>query len=88
MIEDLNGIAIGHVGLYRFDFDRKTCEIDNIIRGEKGIPGVMTSAITALCRWGEEELGIQAYTLRCKVDNTKALALYKRCGFREYEKTH
>lgn len=88
MIEDLTGIAIGHVGLYRFDFDRRSCEIDNIIRGEKKLPGIMTSAIMALCQWGSDVLGIKTYSLRCNPRNTKALALYKRCGFRAYEKTH
>ena len=86
MIEDLKGIAIGHVGLYTFDYDKYSCEIDNIIRGEKGVPGVMTAAIDSLCRWGRDVLGVKTFTLRCFADNAKAIALYRRSGFVEFAK--
>lgn len=85
MIEDLSGEPIGHVGLYRFDFAHKSCEIDNVIRGKNGIPGIMTAAVIALCQWGKSVLGVNYYTLRVCNDNTKAIALYKRCGFRVHE---
>ena len=81
MIEDLSGKRIGHVGLNRFDWKNKSCEIDNIIRGEAGIPGLMTSAITAMCGWGVSALGVRSYYLQCFPNNTKAMALYRRCGF-------
>lgn len=85
MIENLKGVPLGHVGLNRFDFGHKSCEIDNIIRGEKGIPGLMTASIRALCAWGKTELGIKTYYLQCFGHNAKALALYKRCGFKKSE---
>ena len=85
MIEDVSGRPLGHVGLNRFDFTHKSCEIDNIIRGEAGIPGLMTEAIAALCAWGGKELGVKTYYLQCLATNKKAIALYKRCGFKKVE---
>lgn len=86
MIDDLSYRSIGHVGLYRFNWQKKTCEIDNIVRGERSMPGIMTEAIQTLCMWGKKELGVRGYTLSCFADNEKAIALYKRCGFKEDER--
>ncbi len=86
MIEDLKGRAIGHLGLYRFDFHARSCEVDNVIRGVNRIPGVMTAAVGALCAWGKEVLGVKTYFLRVVSHNAKAVALYKRAGFSEVER--
>jgi len=83
MIEDLTGEAIGHLGFYRFDFAMYSCEVDNVIRGKAGIPGLMTSAIKVMCSWGMSVLGIRSYYLQCFPNNTKAMALYRRCGFKK-----
>ena len=37
----VNEAYLGHVGLFRFEFDDEDCEIDNIVRGEAGYPGLM-----------------------------------------------
>lgn len=73
----------GHVGLYRFDFDRKTCEIDNIVRGKSGTKGLMEFAIITMMEWGKKQLGLKGYTLQTTSDNARALALYTRLGFVE-----
>jgi RimJ/RimL family protein N-acetyltransferase len=86
LIEDLVGKPIGHLGLYRFDFKTYSCEVDNVIRGTGGIPGVMTASVRALCLWGKEVLGVRSYTLRVVSRNTKAVALYTRAGFVEVER--
>ena len=85
---------IGHVGLYRFDFVHKTCEIDNIVRGRKGYPGIMQNAIKLMMEWGRSSLDLKGYSLQTTSDNMRALALYESLGFREtkrvplvYEKT-
>jgi len=74
---------IGHIGLYRFDFLKKTCEIDNIIRGKKIYPGIMEQAIHEMMVWGKEILGVKRYALETTSDNTKALNLYYRLHFSE-----
>jgi RimJ/RimL family protein N-acetyltransferase len=78
---EINGKHIGHVGLFRFNFKDMTCEVDNIIRGEKGYPGLMESAIRTMMAWGRETLGLKSYTLHAGSINKRALRLYSRLGF-------
>lgn len=78
----------GHVGLYRFDYQEKSCEIDNVIRGENepGTNGAMTIAVQLLCSWARKHLGVKTIYLRVFSDNIKAIAVYKRVGFEEVER--
>jgi len=80
-IEDMEGNALGHMGFYRFDFEREVCEVDNIVRGEGGEPGLMTAALKAMMGWGIENLHVKGYRLQTHADNAKAISLYERCGF-------
>lgn len=91
----IHGTYRGHVGLYRFDFDTNSCEIDNIVRGRIGRKGMMADAIQLMMHWGRETLGLTSYTLQTTSDNIRALSLYTRLGFVEtkriplvYTKTH
>lgn len=77
---------IGHVGLFRFNFEKKTCEIDNILRGVSKYPGIMESAIHHMMNWGKDTLGLKGYTLQTSSDNERALTLYKKMGFVEIQK--
>jgi len=77
---------IGHVGLFRFDFRQKMCQIDNILRGKPGYPGIMGNAILHMIDWGKKQLGLVAYTLRVASDNKRACRLYGRLGFVEYKR--
>lgn len=86
MIEDLNKLPIGHIGLYRFNFDERFCEIDNVIRGRKYLPGIMTAALNTLCAWGFSELKLKSMYLRVFADNEKAVTFYRRGGFTKVEK--
>jgi len=79
----IHGTYIGHVGLYRFDFARRSCEIDNIVRGVAGYPGIMQSAIICMMVWGNKALDLNSYTLQTTSDNKRALTLYKKLGFVE-----
>lgn len=72
---------IGHVGLFRFNFEKLTCEIDNIVRGEPSYPGVMGDAIISMMSWGKEILGLKGYTLQTFYENERAVKLYKKLGF-------
>lgn len=77
---------IGHIGLFRFDFNKKTCEIDNIVRGVNLYPGIMSNAIEYMMSWGKTELGLKNYTLETTSDNQKAISLYTKLGFYEYKR--
>lgn len=74
---------IGHIGLFRFDFNKASCEIDNIVRGEDGFPGVMGDAISHMMDWGRKKLGLKSYTLQTTSDNLRAIKLYESLGFEE-----
>lgn len=84
---DINGKYFGHVGLYRFDFEKNICEIDNIVRGEEGYPGLMTAAVKILMEWGRNELDLVNFALQTTSDNSRALRFYERLGFTETKRT-
>lgn len=86
MCETPTGVPFGHMGLFRFNFDERACEIDNVMRGEKHIPGAMTHALNALIKWTKNTLGIKKLLLEVLSDNQKAINLYKRVGFEEFKK--
>lgn len=75
----------GHIGLYRFDYEKKSCEIDNVIRGEnsESSKGGMTTGLQILIDWTFKYLGIDFLYLRVFSDNSRAIKLYKRLGFSE-----
>lgn len=82
----VNKDFIGHIGLNRFQFNKKIAVLDNVIRGNKKYKGIMTTAINTLMQWGRDELGIKGYTLLTHSDNSAALALYKKLGFEEIKR--
>lgn len=81
MIDSPSGETIGHVGLYRFDYKNRSCEIDNIVRGEDILPGVMTHAVDTLIHWSKRTLKLRSLHLTVYQDNKRAIKLYRRVGF-------
>src|SRR5882672_8781127 len=48
-VTGLNGLRIGHIGLFHFHFPEREVELDNIVRGvAKVMPGVMEASIGTL----------------------------------------
>lgn len=85
LIEDSLGNIYGHLGFYRYNKGDNSCELDNVVRGIEDIPGLMTKSVEVLIKWGFENLGISKLFLSVFANNKKAIDLYKRCGFREFE---
>jgi RimJ/RimL family protein N-acetyltransferase len=82
LVRNADGHLVGHVGLSSFDFDAGTCEIDNVVRGERTAPpGTMAEAVAAVLDWAHLNLGPAEIRLRTLAENTRALALYHRLGF-------
>jgi RimJ/RimL family protein N-acetyltransferase len=81
-----DGTYLGHVGLFRFDFLNRTCEIDNVLRGTKSNPGVIFNALICLMNWAKAELKLDGFTLKVLSDNERAIRLYKRIGFVDTER--
>jgi perosamine synthetase len=84
MVETAQGVPVGHLGLFRFEFNDRTCEIDNVIRGRDDVwLGAMTLATLALRDWTFDTLAVRNLCLRVFSDNERGIALYERCGFKE-----
>lgn len=81
LLEDGSGQPVGHMGFFRFNFSERHCEVDNVVRGEDGAPGLMTHALHALMLWGLATLQPREYRLQTLMENKRAVALYERCGF-------
>ena len=82
LVLSADGRPVGHVGLSSFDFDAGTCEIDNVVRGERTAPpGTMAQAVGAVLDWAYRNLEPAEIRLRTLAENTRALALYHRLGF-------
>jgi len=78
-------VPFAHAGLYRFDYEKHSCEIDNVIRGEnsESSKGGMTTGLQTLIDWTFKYLSIDNLYLKVFSDNTRAIKLYKRLGFSE-----
>jgi perosamine synthetase len=80
----LSGIVIGHLGYATFNFEKKTAEIDNVVRGVKSLDhGMMSLAMETLIDWGKEKLLLEDIYLKVLSDNPHAIMFYERLGFKE-----
>jgi perosamine synthetase len=80
-----NNTKVGHIGLFRFDFQKSHCELDNIIRGNFESKGIMESSLKSLISLVKNDLLIKNIFLRVFSDNHKAISLYKKLGFEEIQ---
>lgn len=82
MIQDLNGINVGHIGFAGFRYDSQTAEVDSVLKGVKaGYPRMMEYALKALIQWGRDVLKIPHFDLEVIWNNDHAIRFYERCGF-------
>ncbi len=80
---DVDGIRLGHVGLFHLDAAAGSIELDNVLRGTtRSIPGLMEASVRTLMSWAEHHLGINELSLRVFSHNERAVRLYERCGFK------
>ncbi len=65
-------VLIGHMGLYSFNFQDDSCEVDNIVRGvREKLKGVMTLGLKTLIKWTIKELKPKNIFLRVFSDNER-----------------
>lgn len=79
-IRDLQLKRLGHIGLVYSESDC-SFEVDNVLRGESSVKGIMSAAMRALERWVEEEFSAEKIQLRVLKSNTHALHFYKSLGY-------
>lgn len=85
-VTDNNSNKVGHVGLFRFNYEEGFCEIDNIVRGSDQWKGAIEAGCAAMMTWAFENLGLNRLYLRVVSDNERAIRLYERLGFKETQR--
>ncbi len=75
-------IIIGHIGVSSFDFEKRSCEIDNVVRGfKKGSPGIMSYSTRTIITWIKNILDTQDIFIRVFSDNHHAIKFYEKNNF-------
>lgn len=83
LLVDNFGNRIGHLGYANCLNNTGKMEIDNVVRGVSNVcPGIMTNAMMALLDWADEKLLPKKIYLKVFDDNNKAIAFYKKLGFK------
>ena len=85
-ITDSNFVRLGHIGLVYLP-ESSSFEVDNVLRGEAGHPGLMTQAMKCLENLVETELSLEKVSLRVLESNTHAVAFYENLNYKVITKT-
>ncbi len=85
MIEKSSGAFIGNIEL--MDFTETEAELGIAITAAKQELGYGTEAIRAVTGYAFDELGLKRVFLKVYPDNARAIRVYEKCGFREYDRT-
>ena len=84
MIEKQSGAFIGNIEL--MDISDSAGELGIAITAGKQDQGYGTEAVAAITAFGRDRLGLKRIVLRTRVDNARAIRVYEKCGFREYDR--
>ncbi len=85
MIEKKSGRFIGNIEL--MDLTDREGELGIAVTAKMQDRGFGSEAVFALTEYGMHELGLQRVFLRTNPNNARAIHVYKKCGFREYDRT-
>jgi perosamine synthetase len=81
-----NFTKLGHIGLVCLP-ENSDIEVDNVLRGESGHPGLMTEAMKSLETLVETEFSLETISLRVLESNVHALNFYLNLGYEVIVKT-
>ena len=81
MVYNLEWVPVGHLGFSTFDFENRSCEIDNVVRGLRGNKGIMSQAMQTILTWGVNTLKVEHIYLRVINGNRHAIEFYQKLGF-------
>ena len=85
MMEKETGDFIGNIEL--MDVADGQGELGIALTAEKQNRGYGTEAIRALTAYAAQRMGLRRIVLRADPRNLRALHVYAKCGFREYDRT-
>ena len=85
MLERDTGAFIGNIEL--MDIADGAGELGIAITAAMQDRGYGTEAVSAMVRYGMDTLGLHRIFLKVFPDNARAIHVYEKCGFREYDRT-
>ena len=85
MLEKHSGAFIGNIEL--MDVNDGVGELGIALTAKMQNKGYGTEAVSALAAYGLDRLGLERIFLRTNPANTRAIRVYEKCGFREYDRT-
>ena len=85
MIEKKTGGFIGNVEL--MNVADAVGEIGIAVTAKKQGQGYGTEAVRAITEYGRNVLQLKRIVLRTNLDNSRAIHVYEKCGFREFRRT-
>lgn len=85
MLEKATGAFIGNIEF--MDVADGAGELGIAITAGMQDRGYGTEAIPAMVRYGMDALGLRRVFLKVFPDNARAIHVYEKCGFREYDRT-
>jgi diamine N-acetyltransferase len=85
MLEKKSSRFIGNVEL--MDIADGVGELGIAITAEMQDRGFGTEAVRAITEYGIKQLNLHRVFLRTNPDNRRAIRVYEKCGFREYDRT-
>ena len=85
MLERETGAFIGNIEL--MDIADGAGELGIAITAAMQDRGYGTEAVRAMVDYGRDELGLSRVFLKVFPDNARAIRVYEKCGFREYDRT-
>jgi RimJ/RimL family protein N-acetyltransferase len=80
LLRDAEGAPVGNIGLCNIAMG--SAELDNVLRGERTVPGFMRAATRAFLDWAFAKLNLREIYLHVLEDNARAVRLYESVGFR------
>lgn len=81
MAERSSGELIGSIGLFKTDWEARSCEVGYGVRPDRRGRGYATEAVTAVARWALAEGGMQRIQLCAITRNLASLRVAEKAGF-------
>ena len=85
-ITDSNFAKFGHIGVLMSE-DGTSIEVDNVLRGESGNLGLVSSAVRVLENLVQEEFSLEEINLRVLESNHRAVDFYLKLGYKVVDVT-
>ena len=85
MLEKETGAFIGNIEL--MDIADGAGELGIAVTAAMQDKGYGTEAVRAMVDYGMDTLGLRRVFLKVFPDNARAIRVYEKCGFREYDRT-